>query len=134
MAKRVFGGAADENLPYSNVVQAGDLYFLSGIVGFDDEEKIVPGGVGPETRQILQRVDALLSEVGCTLDDVVKVKAYLTNPNDFDDFNAVYKKFFSVLPPARATICAALTISCYRSCASAGRAAFRLAPTLHRAH
>ncbi|MCG8506402.1 MAG: RidA family protein [Sphingomonadales bacterium] len=110
MAKHTIGGLSSEGLPYSRAVRAGDFIYVSGMLGFGPDGAIVSGGVAAETRQILGDLQDLLAEAGCGLGDVVKVNVCLPNAEDFDAFNAAYAEFFASEPPARATICAGLTI------------------------
>ena len=101
--KEVIGGANTEGLPFSEAIRLGNLVFVSGNVGFDESGKIVPGGVGPETRQTFANIEKVLKEAGCSLADVVKVSVVLADPNDFDGYNAVYRTLFTHEPPARVT-------------------------------
>jgi 2-iminobutanoate/2-iminopropanoate deaminase len=41
MAKRVISGSGMEGLPLSEAVRAGDFVFVSGMVGFGPDGKIV---------------------------------------------------------------------------------------------
>ena len=105
------GTPSEEGLPYSSFVRAGDYIYLSGLVGFDDTIEIVNGGVAAETERILDVASEILTQAGSALADVVKVNVCLQNAADFDDFNTAYKAYFPVNPPARATICAGLTVA-----------------------
>ena len=108
--KEVIGGANTEGLPFSEAIKLGNLVFVSGTVGFDGSDKIVEGGVGPETRQTFANVEKVLKQAGCTLDDIVKVSVVLADPDDFDGYNAVYRTIFRDAPPARVTVAGRLTI------------------------
>lgn len=108
--KEVIGGANTEGLPFSEAIRLGNLVFVSGNVGFDESGKIVPGGVGPETRQTFTNIEKVLKEARCSLADIVKVSVVLADPNDFDGYNAVYRTLFTHEPPARVTIAGTLTI------------------------
>ena len=111
MPKKIIGGQSEEGLPYSKVVRTGNFIYVSGMVAFDDTGEIVQGGVGAETRKILQDLQKLLTLADCDLTNVVKVNICLPHLDDFDEFNEVYAEFFPIEPPARATICAPLTIN-----------------------
>ncbi|SDX78452.1 2-iminobutanoate/2-iminopropanoate deaminase [Ruegeria halocynthiae] len=104
------GSPSSENLPYSTYVRAGDFIYLSGLVGFGDNDVIVPGGVEPETHQIMSTARSQLESANASLSDVIKVNVCLPDVSDFDAFNLVYARYFSTKAPARATICAGLTI------------------------
>ena len=110
MAKEIIGGNSEEGLSYSKCVRAGNYVFVSGMVGFGDDGKIVSGGIVAETRQILSDLRDVLKEAGCDLSHVVKANVCLPNPDDFEEFEHEYARWFSEGPPARATICAPLTI------------------------
>ncbi len=91
--------------PYSQAVRAGELLFLSGQVALDPATMtIVPGGVEPETRQVLANLTAVLAAGGATWDDVVRTTIYLTNLGDFAIVNQIYGEVTGAVPPARATV------------------------------
>lgn len=90
---------------YSQAVRAGDWLYLSGQIPLDPATgQLVQGSVEDETRCVLEHLSAVLSAGGATLRDVVKVTVYLADMNDFPAFNQVYASFFTVEPPARATV------------------------------
>ena len=45
----------------------------------------------------------VLAAAGAKLEDVVKINTYLTDLNDFDKYNEVYKEFFKDPLPVRTT-------------------------------
>jgi enamine deaminase RidA (YjgF/YER057c/UK114 family) len=95
--------------PYSYIVKAGDLVFLSGLVsrrGTDDQP--VPGWVDVQTRTILDNATTLLRTAGLTLANVVASRVYITSESSFEQMNEVYRTYFPTAPPARATAVAGL--------------------------
>lgn len=110
MPKRIIAGTNSEGLPLSEAVEAGGFIFLSGMVGFGSDGKIVAGGVGPELDSIMAQASEILARAGATLDDVVKVNITLVDAGDFDAFNERYRTYFRKDPPARITTVAGLTI------------------------
>lgn len=50
-----------QTLPFSEAVRVGDMLNLSGQLGTDSAGKLVPGGIGPETRQALSNIAAALT-------------------------------------------------------------------------
>lgn len=91
-------------LPYSPGILAGDTLYLSGHLGRDPQtSKLVPGGVEAETRQALANLREVLRAAGMDFEDVVSVTTFITDFNDFDAYNKVYREFFPKDPPARAT-------------------------------
>ena len=57
---------------------------------------------------MLDNIRACLAAAGCTLADVIKVNAFLTDLDNFDVYNAVYREYFSEPYPARTTVGAAI--------------------------
>ena len=97
-------GWAKSPRPYSYIVRAGDLVFLSGLVsrrGSDDQ--VVPGSVVVQTRQILENAGVLLRTAGLSYANVVAARVYLTDDSLFEAMNDEYGRYFSEGPPARAT-------------------------------
>jgi 2-iminobutanoate/2-iminopropanoate deaminase len=91
--------------PFSQVVEANGFVFLAGQVGdVPGSHGAVPGGIKAETRAMLENVGRLLSASGLTFADVVKATVYLRDFGDFAAMNEVYREFFPVEPPTRATV------------------------------
>ncbi len=91
--------------PYSRAVWAGNILYLSGQLGIDPAtNKLVEGGAGPETEQLLKGVAAVLGAAGLGMEDVIKANVYLIDINDFAAMNKVYETFFEQPYPARTTI------------------------------
>jgi 2-iminobutanoate/2-iminopropanoate deaminase len=96
--------------PYSQGIKAGDFVFTAGQAGVDPATgKLVEGGIGEQTRQVLKNIQAILEAAGTSLERVVKVGVFLQDMADFQAMNAVYAEFFppDKNPPARTTVQAA---------------------------
>ena len=98
-------GAEASGLPFSQIVEANGLVFLAGQVGNrPGESNATPGGIEPETRQMLDNVGRLLEAVGLSYRDVVRTTVYLRDFTDFETMNVVYREYFPSEPPTRATV------------------------------
>lgn len=78
-------------VPYAQGVElrnAQRLVFVSGQIGTDDDGVWLEG-IEAQTRQVISRVEAVLAAAELTMDDVVKLTIYLTNPTDFGPFMGV---------------------------------------------
>ncbi|MBN34947.1 MAG: reactive intermediate/imine deaminase [Rhodospirillaceae bacterium] len=105
-------GASVEGLPLSEAVRAGDFLFVSGMVGFNEAgDAIVDGGIGEETRRIMEDLKAILEEAGGDMSRIIKVCVFLTDANDFDAFNQAYATWFPGAKPARIGVVAGMTIN-----------------------
>lgn len=95
-----------QSAPFSDVVQAGNLYFLAGQIGMDHSTRtLVSGGIQAETQQAIQNISEVLTQHGMTLDNVVKCTVILANIEDFSAFNEIYTQYFT-RKPARTTFAA----------------------------
>jgi reactive intermediate/imine deaminase len=96
-----------EGLPFSSAVRVGDVIYLSGQIGVrPGTTALMPGGIGPETRQAMENIAAVLEYAGSSLDRVVKCTVFLADINDFSAMNEVYRTFFPRDPPARSAMAA----------------------------
>ena len=114
---------AMKGLPFSEAVQVGNLLHLSGQVGLGDDGKLVRGGIGPETRQAMGNVRAVLERHGSSLDRIVKATVMLADVNEWGAMNLEYVKFFPSHLPARSAfgtsglaLGARVEIECLASC------------------
>jgi 2-iminobutanoate/2-iminopropanoate deaminase len=86
---------------YTDAVRAGDLLFISGIVGVDGRGALVGGDdVAAQALQVFENMRAVLDEAGCRFEDVVKVTVYLTDVDDRPRINPVRRKVFGDARPS----------------------------------
>jgi len=98
-----------QNVPFSDVVQVDNLYFLTGQIGKNHKiGKIVEGGIEAETKQAILNIEDVLKHHHLTLKDVVKCTVILADINDFSEMNTIYRTFFEENLPARTTFAANL--------------------------
>ena len=91
--------------PYSQGIRSGDLVFCSGQIPLDPATgELVGGSVGDQTKRCLENLGAVLAAAGAGWNDVIKVTAFLTDMDDYAEFNTVYGTFVGDAPPARAAI------------------------------
>jgi 2-iminobutanoate/2-iminopropanoate deaminase len=87
---------------YSQAVRAGDLVYVSGLVGVDARTGALAGAtIEEQTRQALANCETVLRAAGATLEDVVEVGVLLANPDDFAGMNGEYGTWFPAAPPTR---------------------------------
>ncbi len=89
--------------PYSQAVEANGTLYISGQVAIDPQTgKVVEGGIAEQTEQVMKNIGAILKEAGYDFSDVVKSTCLLSDMGNFAAMNAVYGKYYSENPPARA--------------------------------
>jgi 2-iminobutanoate/2-iminopropanoate deaminase len=91
--------------PYSQAVRSGRFLFCSGQIPLDPKSgEIVSGDIATQTRRVLDNIAAILQVEGLTFDHVVKTTIFLTNLDDFQTVNDIYRSYFKQDPPARSTV------------------------------
>jgi 2-iminobutanoate/2-iminopropanoate deaminase len=91
--------------PYSPAVRAGDFIYVSGQGPIDPvTDKLTPGDIQHETRQVLTNIRSILAACDATLADVVKCSVFLKDGSEFKALNEVYTEFFGANRPARTTV------------------------------
>ena len=89
---------------YSKAYFAWDLLFCSWQIGLDaNTMEVVQWWIENQARQVCRNISYLLEENWLSLKDVVKTTIYLTDIDDFEKVNHIYKNYF-VLKPARTTM------------------------------
>jgi 2-iminobutanoate/2-iminopropanoate deaminase len=87
--------------PYSQAVQAGDTFYVSGQIAAD----LAPqGDIQAETRQVMLNVGAILQAANLSFANVVKASIFVKDMNNFAAINEVYGSFFQDTYPARETV------------------------------
>lgn len=91
---------------FSQAILESSKYHLeiSGQIGLDGNGKLADGGIEAQTKQTLQNVEGILSEIGWTLENITKVRIYLVDMGDCAKVNEVYATKFAKNPPARIAI------------------------------
>lgn len=94
--------------PYSQAVVHNGLAFLSGQIPLDPATNtMVEGGIEVQTERVMENLKGLLAACGSSLENVVKTTVFLKDMGEFAKMNEVYARYFTVNPPARATVEAA---------------------------
>ena len=87
--------------PLSFATRTGDLLYISGIPGFD-ENRGLPDSFEAQFRNVVTNIQRVLDEAGGTFRDLVKVNVLLTRASDVAPMNALYASAFGPPPyPAR---------------------------------
>ena len=107
--RQITPGIASNTGAYSPGIAVGQMVFVSGQGPLDRKtKKIIGKTIEEQTRVTLQNVQAILKAAGSSMNDCVKLTAYLSNMRHFDRYNSVYKTFFRDPLPARTTVQAKL--------------------------
>jgi 2-iminobutanoate/2-iminopropanoate deaminase len=91
--------------PYSQAIKIGQFLFTSGQIPMDPATgQIVADDIRTQTHQVLKNITAILDKAGTSLQNVVKVTAFLRDMNDFKAFNEIYAQYLGEIKPARSAV------------------------------
>jgi len=91
---------------YSRAVVDGEWIFVAGTTGFDYAAMTIADDPAEQARQALRNIAAALVEAGAGLAEVVRVKYYLPNIEDWPRIVPVLGEAFGTIrPAATALIC-----------------------------
>lgn len=85
----------------SPAARFGNLVFTQGMVGTDPATGALAGDdIASQGRQTMRNLQAILEAAGTSLDNALKVTAFVADLDDRPGFNEVYTGFFQgELPP-----------------------------------
>lgn len=91
--------------PYEQAIKLEGWVFTSGQIPLDPATgAMVEGGIGAQTRQVLENLRAVLEAAGSSMAKVVRVTVYMTHLGEFAKMNEVFSEFFPQDKPARSTV------------------------------
>ena len=95
--------------PYSYGIRSGSTLFLAGLISRNGRDNhVVTGDMATQVKTAMDNAGEILKAAGFSFSDVVAVRNYITDANNFQDMNKVYQGYFPKDPPARATVVAPL--------------------------
>lgn len=97
--------------PFSKAVRAGDVLYLSGVIGRTADGK-VPDGIDAQTRAAMDDIGATLKKAGLGYGDIFHCTVFLSDMKTWPAFNTVYVGYFPAgqLPARSAVGVAALAL------------------------
>jgi len=88
-------GVKMTGLPFSHIVKAGDILYLTSQLSCDLQSGlIIPGDVATQTRKAMENIKYLLSNAGSSMEHVLRVHVYMRNVSEFGEMNRVYREYF----------------------------------------
>lgn len=103
--QRISSGSSFEAVAgYSRAVVEGDTVYVAGTTGFDYETMRIDEDAVAQCRQCFRNIAAALAQAGCSLDDVVRVRYYLTDVRLFDTLAPIFGEYFAKARPAATAI------------------------------
>lgn len=89
---------------YSQAIRTGEWVWCSGQIGLSPKSMHLVDGLEEQTRQVLENLQAVLSEAGSSVDRILRVRIFLTEMAHFETVNRLYGRWIGSSPPARETV------------------------------
>jgi len=92
-------------------IRVGNTVYVSGSVAWDPDGNIVGGDdMLAQSRKAFANVREILAEAGATMDDVVKINAFLTDMDRYADYAAARAEAFTNNMPASTAVASPVLI------------------------
>jgi 2-iminobutanoate/2-iminopropanoate deaminase len=91
---------AGRPLPFSSAVRIGDIFYMSGQMGFRADGSL-PEDMESQARQTMENIRAVLASAGLGFADVFHCTVMLADMGQWTEFNKVYLEYFSEPLPTR---------------------------------
>ncbi len=89
----------------SQGMRVGNTVYLSGQIAFDPDGNVVGvDDMGAQARQVFKNMRTVLAEAGATMEDVVKLTAFITDFSRYPDYGAARAEAFPNNIPASSTV------------------------------
>jgi enamine deaminase RidA (YjgF/YER057c/UK114 family) len=107
--RRISSNSDFENAAgYCRAVVDDDYVHVAGTTGFDYATMSIAEDVSEQADQAFNNIIEVLARARCSLADVVRVRYYLTDAEDFEILAPVFKRYLGATPPAATAVIAAL--------------------------
>ncbi|WP_018700351.1 RidA family protein [Amorphus coralli] len=100
------GSPFEAKAGYSRAVVDGRWVFVSGTTGYDYRTMTMPDDVVDQARNALETIRAALADAEASMDDVVRARYYLVDPDDAERvFEVLGSVFGEIRPAATMVVC-----------------------------
>jgi len=100
--KKISSGVKwEEIVGYSRAVKMGNIIEIAGTIAYDVEGKLVGKDDSYEqTKFIIQKAEKALKQLGCTLENVIRTRMYVTDIAQWEEIGRAHGEFFKDIKPA----------------------------------
>ena len=90
--------------PYSQAIVSGGILYTSGQIPIDPNTgDVSTGTMSQQAQRAAENIAAIAKAAGTSLDKTIKTTCFISDMNEFAEFNDVYSKYF-VGSPARSCV------------------------------
>lgn len=102
------GSPFEARIGYSRAIVTDGWVFVAGTTGYDYASMTMPDIIEEQCRNALQTIENALKEAGCSLDDVVRVRYIVPDPEEWPACWSITSEAFARARPAATMISAGL--------------------------
>jgi enamine deaminase RidA (YjgF/YER057c/UK114 family) len=107
--KRISTGSPfEQTMGYSRAVVKGGWCFISGVTGYDYATMVIPDGIADQARNCFRTIEAVLTEAGFDMQDIVRVQYTVTDAGLIDDLVPILGQHLGEVRPAATMVLAGL--------------------------
>jgi len=91
----------EELVGYSRAVRMGNIIEIAGTIAYDQDGKLV-GLNDPyeQTKFIILKAEKALKQLGCSLENVIRTRMYVTDIAQWEEIGRAHGEFFKDIKPA----------------------------------
>jgi enamine deaminase RidA (YjgF/YER057c/UK114 family) len=99
------GAQWEGSVGYSRAVKVGPVIEVSGTVAVDEAGTLIgEGDAYLQTKFIIQKIEAVLLQVGATLQDVVRTRMFVTDISQWEAYGRAHGEAFGSIRPCTSMI------------------------------
>lgn len=99
------GSKWEDIVGYSRAVKVGNTIEVTGTVASGENGKVVgKGNPYIQTKYIYQKIEKVLQQAGATMKDVVRVRMFVTDISQWQEYGKAHSEFFKDIKPCNTMV------------------------------
>ncbi|MGB5849077.1 MAG: RidA family protein [Ignavibacteriaceae bacterium] len=94
------GAIWEDKVGYSRAVKVDDLIEISGTTAVNGTEIVAVGNPYEQTKFIIEKFSSVLEDAGSSLKDIIRVRIYVREINDWKKVGKAFYEYFYNIKPA----------------------------------
>jgi enamine deaminase RidA (YjgF/YER057c/UK114 family) len=99
------GSKWEDIVGYSRAVKVGNVVEVTGTVASGDDGNVVGrNDAYAQTKYIYQKIETVLAQAGATMKDVVRVRMFVTDIAQWQEYGRAHSEFFKTIKPCNTMV------------------------------